>query len=35
MPEFHTLVMQVSNPTYLFVADWEIKYATYTVNWSI
>jgi hypothetical protein len=35
MPEFHTLVMQVSKTTRLFVADWGIKYATYIVNWSI
>jgi hypothetical protein len=25
MPEFHTLEMQVSKTTYLFVASWEIK----------
>jgi hypothetical protein len=32
MPKFHTLVMQVSKNTYLFLAGWEIKYATYIVN---
>ncbi len=35
MPKFHTLVMQVSKNTYLFVASWEIKYDTYIVNWRL
>jgi hypothetical protein len=35
MPEFHTLVMQVSKTTNLFVASWEIKYATYIALWRI
>jgi hypothetical protein len=35
MPKFYALVMQVSKNTYLFVASWEIKYATYIVNWML
>jgi hypothetical protein len=35
MPEFDTLLMQVSKTTYLFVADWEIKYANYIMNWRL
>ncbi len=31
MPEFQTLVMQVSKTTYLFVASWKITYATYVL----
>ncbi len=31
----HILVMQVSKITYLFVADFGIKYATYIVNWRL
>jgi hypothetical protein len=31
----HTLVMQVSKITYLFVVEHGIKYATYIVNWRL
>jgi hypothetical protein len=35
MPRIHTLVMQVSKITRLFVADLGIKYATYIVSWRL
>ena len=35
MPNFYTFVMQVSKTTYLFMASWEIKYATYIALWRI
>jgi hypothetical protein len=33
MPKFYALVLQVSKNTYLIVASFEIKYATYTVQY--
>ncbi len=31
----HTLVMQVSKITHLFVADFGVEYATHIVNWKL